>query len=108
MLENPFGVGFDYIMGAKGESAVGAGLFATSAALGVLFPSAFLFWLFAPVVKADLGVAATVAYAITYLMFAASQSLVIPPVIIAVSIYLDFMNRKDSHASSLALQHDAA
>lgn len=108
LFQHPFGVGFDTVQEAKGASAVGAGLFTTSAALGVPFAVAYLYWLLSPVFRAPVGAAGVEAYLVLYFLFAVSQSLVLTPVLVAVSVYLSIYHDEEmrhSHAGALALQH---
>ncbi|RDB65386.1 hypothetical protein C1876_15920 [Eggerthella sinensis] len=88
LLKSPFGVGFDEITAAKGELAVGAGLFTTSAALGFPFIIVYLHWLLGPVFRARLGSIRTAIYLIVYILYAVSQALVLTPVLISISMYL--------------------
>ena len=88
LSSNPLGVGFDYVQQYKGALSVGAGLFTTTAALGVFFAISFLYWLLAPIFRSRLGFCGISAWLVLYFLFAISQSLVLTPVLVAVSAYL--------------------
>lgn len=103
LSENPLGVGYDTVQAYKSASAVGAGLFVNSAALGILFLVALLWWLFAPIFKGKLGMPAILAYLVMYLYFSFSQVLLLPPVIISIPIYLALSNEEVRRESPVAL-----
>lgn len=106
LLQYPFGVGFDTIQNAKGALSVGAGLFVTTAALGIPFPVAYLYWLLAPILKSDLGFWGICAFIFIYFNFAFSQSLILTPVLVSISIYYALTGegaKRDE--DSLALQY---
>lgn len=85
--QHPFGVGFDEVQAYKGESSVGAGLFVTTAALGLPFAFVYLYWLLAPVFRSQMGAAPICSYLFLYFNFAASQSLVLTPLLVSISVY---------------------
>ena len=87
LSQHPFGVGFDNVQAYKGALSVGAGLFTTTAALGFPFALAYLYWLLAPVFRSRLGAAAICSYLFLYFNFAVSQSLVLTPLLVSISIY---------------------
>lgn len=88
LSQHPFGVGFDRVMAYRGARSVGAGLFTTTAALGFPFALVYLYWLLAPVFRSHMGIAAICSYLFLYFNFAVSQSLVLTPLLVSVSIYL--------------------
>lgn len=87
LFSNPLGVGFDYVQQYKGALSVGAGLFTTTAALGIAFAFGFLYWLLAPIIRSRLGFSGIVAWLALYFLFAVSQSLVLAPVLVAISVF---------------------
>ena len=88
LFSNPLGVGFDYVQQYKGALSVGAGLFTTTAALGIAFAFGFLYWLLAPIMRSRLGFSGIVAWLALYFLFAVSQSLVLTPVLVVISVFL--------------------
>lgn len=92
LYQHPFGVGFDQVQAYKGASAVGAGLFTTTAALGFPFAFVYLYWLFAPIFKSGMGAPAICSYLFLYFNFAVSQALVLTPMLVSISIYWALCN----------------
>lgn len=88
LFANPLGVGFDYVQQYKGALSVGAGLFTTAAALGIPFAFGYLYWLLAPILRSRLGFCGISAWFELYFLFAISQSLVLAPVFVSISVYL--------------------
>lgn len=94
LSHHPFGVGFDEVQAYKGVLSVGAGLFTTTAALGFPFALVYLYWLLAPVFSSRIGAAAVCSYLFLYFNFAVSQSLVLTPLLVSISVYLALCNEK--------------
>lgn len=103
LSEHPFGVGFDAFQAYKAQGAVGAGMFSYTASLGLPFAAITLYWLFAPVFQAEIGLPAKVAYLFMYGYFTFSQVLIMTPVIVSISLFLAMEVRKETHARSLAM-----
>ncbi len=103
----PFGVGFDNVAEAKDALSVGAGLFVTTAALGIQFAVWYLCWLLIPIFRSKLGVCGVCAYLFIYFNFAFSQSLILTPVLVSISIYYALVQEGavPDHEGSLAVQH---
>lgn len=110
LSQHPFGVGFDEVQAYKGALSVGAGLFTTTAALGFPFALAYLYWLLAPVFSSRIGAAAVCSYLFLYFNFAVSQSLVLTPLLVSISVYLALCNEKGVTADedSVAVQRAGA
>lgn len=87
LYQHPLGVGFDQVQAYKGASAVGAGLFVTTAALGFPFALVYLYWLLVPIIRSGMGASAICSYLFLYFNFAVSQSLVLTPLFVSISIY---------------------
>lgn len=104
---SPFGVGFDNVNSIKASTSVGAGLFVTTAALGIQFAVCYLIWLLVPVFRSKLGFCGICAYLFIYLNFVFSQSLILTPVLVSISVYYALMQEGavSDDEGSLAVQH---
>lgn len=109
LSRHPFGVGFDEVQAYKGALSVGAGLFTTTAALGFPFALAYLYWLLAPVFRSRIGAAAVCSYLFLYFNYAVSQSLVLTPLLVSISVYFALCNEGvGANEDSVAVQRSSA
>lgn len=103
LSRHPLGVGFDMVQAYKPADAVGAGLFVYTAALGLPFFAATIWWLLAPFSSGKLGMPAIIAFIVMFAYFTFSQVLIISPVIVSIPIYLSILNERKRSESSLAV-----
>lgn len=92
MLRNPLGIGYDRLMvllDTKTTGNVGAALFQTGAACGILMLIIVLLWLFMPIVKTcKINIYGKIGYTCIYFFTALAQSSEFYPFLIVVPLFL--------------------
>ena len=86
------------------------GIWRAAFPFGFPFALAYLYWLLAPVFSSRIGAAAVCSYLFLYFNFAVSQSLVLTPLLVSISVYLALCNEKGVTADedSVAVQRTGA